>query len=94
MKIRKPVTMTGMLRWDVELRFTPGGHAVSMFQIVTPDGEFQQCEAWREMAEQLAEHSRRDRPITVWGTIQHRSWMDREGREQIRSVLVLQRYEL
>lgn len=86
-----PLSITGNLTADVELKFTPNGVAVANFTVAsTPrtynqqsgkweDGQalFMRCRVWREQAENIAESKlRKGTRITVTGTLTQRSWED------------------
>src|SRR6266540_4916113 len=85
------VTITGNLTDDPELRFTPTGAPVTNFRIAVTarvrDGEtwrdgdtsFFRVNAWRTLAEHVAESlSKGDRAIVV-GRLKSRSWETAEG---------------
>lgn len=85
-------SITGNLTADPELRFTPNGVAVASFSVaVTPrvmdtqtnqwrDGNtsFMRCQAWRDMAENVAESLHRGDRVTVTGVLAQHSWEDPE----------------
>jgi single-strand DNA-binding protein len=89
-----PMSITGNLTADVELKFTPNGVAVVNFTVAsTPrvfnketnaweDGQalFMRVRAWRDMAENIAESSlRKGTRVTVNGTLTQRNWEDEDG---------------
>lgn len=88
-----PITVTGNIVADPELRFTPAGAAVANFRVAsTPrrynsqtgqweDGEamFLTCNAWRAMAENVAETLSKGMRIIVTGRLKQRSFQTREG---------------
>lgn len=88
-----PITVTGNIVADPELRFTPAGAAVANFRVAsTPrrynsqtgqweDGEamFLTCNAWRSMAENVAETLSKGMRIIVTGRLKQRSFQTREG---------------
>jgi single-strand DNA-binding protein len=90
------LVVKGNLAADVELKFTPAGHAVANFTVVsTPrhfdrtageyrDGEpvFTRCTAWRETAENLAESVRRGSKVIVVGRLKQRSWQTSDGQNR------------
>ncbi|MGW1742075.1 single-stranded DNA-binding protein [Nocardia sp. NPDC001965] len=90
------LTLTGNLAADVELRFTPAGHAVANFTVVsTPqyfdraadeyrDAEpvFMRCTAWRETAENLAESVTRGSRVIVTGRLKQRRWQTQDGQNR------------
>ncbi|WP_027500420.1 single-stranded DNA-binding protein [Rhodococcus sp. UNC363MFTsu5.1] len=96
------LTIIGNLTADPELRFTPAGAAVANFTVAsTPrsfdknanewkDGAalFMRCNAWREMAENIAESLTRGSRVIVSGRLKQRSYETREGEK--RTVMELE----
>ncbi|MGW6332146.1 single-stranded DNA-binding protein [Nocardia rhamnosiphila] len=96
------LVVKGNLAADVELKFTPAGHAVANFTVVsTPryfdraageyrDAEpvFTRCTAWRQTAENLAESVTRGSRVIVIGRLKQRSWQTSDG--QTRSTTELE----
>jgi single-strand DNA-binding protein len=88
------VTIFGNLTADPELRFTPSGAAVANFTVAsTPrtftngewkDGDplFMRCNAWRQMAENVAESLTRGARVIVSGRLKQRSFETREGEKR------------
>src|SRR5215510_4665058 len=90
------ITVIGNLTDDPELRFTPSGAAVAKFRVAsTPrfldrqtnewkDGEplFLQCNAWRQMAENVAESLQRGARVIVTGRLRQRTYETREGEKR------------
>jgi single-strand DNA-binding protein len=88
-----PISIVGNLVRDPEIRFTPSGASVANFTVAsTPrkfdknsnswqDGEptFMPCNAWRTMAENVAESLKQGDRVIVVGTMVTRSWEDRES---------------
>ena len=98
------VTITGNLTSDPELKFTPNGAAVANFRIAVTsrirdgegwkDGEtsFFRVNAWRDLAEHVAESlSKGDRAVVV-GRLKTRSWETPEGEK--RSVVEVEADEV
>ena len=91
-----PITLTGNLTSDPELRFTPTGQAVAKFRIAsTPrafdkqanewkDGDslFLDCSVWRQAAENVAESLTRGMRVIVTGRLKQRSYETREGEKR------------
>jgi len=87
------LTITGNLVTDPELRYTPQGNAVTRFRIAsTPrfrdnstgewkDGEslFLTCQAWRQMAENIAETLEKGMRAIVTGRLRQRSYEAQDG---------------
>lgn len=83
-----PITITGNLTADPDLRFTPNGVAVANFTIAsTPrtfdkqqgemiDGDpiFMRCTVWREHAENVAESLARGMQVMAQGRLKPVSW--------------------
>ncbi|MDJ0403965.1 single-stranded DNA-binding protein [Rhodococcus erythropolis] len=90
------ITVIGNLTADPELRFTPAGAAVANFTVAsTPrtfdrttnewkdeDALFMRCNAWREMAENIAESLHRGARVLVTGRLKQRSYETREGEKR------------
>jgi len=88
------VTIIGNLTADPELRFTPSGAGVANFTIAsTPrflqngkweDGDalFMRCNAWRQLAENVAESLRRGDRVVAYGRLKQRSFETREGEKR------------
>ncbi len=96
-----PLTITGNLTADPELRFTPSGAAVAGFTVAfTPrrfdkasgewvDGTttFLSCSAWRQLGEHAAESLRRGSRVVVTGTLVTDTWeKDGEKRSAVKLV--------
>ena len=96
------ITIIGNLTTDPELRFTPSGAAVASFTVAsTPrtfdrqTGEwknaeslFMPCQAWRQMAENIAESLTKGTRVIVQGRLTQRSYTTREGEQ--RTVVEMQ----
>ena len=96
------ITIIGNLTADPEMRFTPSGAAVASFTVAsTPrtfdrqagewkDGEtlFMPCQAWRVMAENIAESLTKGTRVIVQGRLVQRSYTTREGEN--RTVVEMQ----
>lgn len=88
-----PLTITGSLTADPELRFTPSGIAVANFTVasnarrfdkatngyVDTEPIFMRCTAWRTTAENAAESLTRGMRVIVTGTLKTNSYETREG---------------
>ena len=96
------ITIIGNLTADPELRFMPSGAAVASFTVAsTPrtfdrqTGEwkntetlFMPCQAWRQMAENIAESLTKGTRVIVQGRLVQRSYTTREGEN--RTVVEMQ----
>jgi single-strand DNA-binding protein len=88
-------TITGNLAGDPELRFTPAGVPVASFTVAAnerykdqagqwQDGpsSFLKCNAWRELAEHIAETLVKGDRLIVTGTLRQRSYETKEGEKR------------
>lgn len=90
------VQLSGNLTADPEIRFTPSGTAVAKFRVAcTPrrfnrdtnsweDAEttFLSVEAWRVLAENVAESLKKGTSVLVNGKLRQRSYTSREGEQR------------
>lgn len=95
--------LIGNLGRDPEVRFTPGGQAVSNFSIATTDrwknkqsGNFEErtewhnIVAWGKLAELCKEYLSKGRQVYIEGRLQTRSWDDKEGKKRYTTEVVAQ----
>ena len=87
------ITIAGNLTDDPELKYTPNGAAVVNFTVAwSPrykdestgewkdgDTSFFRCNAWRALAENVAESLTRGTRVVVSGRLKQRSWETQEG---------------
>jgi single-strand DNA-binding protein len=88
------VILVGNLGRDAELRFTPGGAAVSTINMATTEiwndkggqrqerTEWHRVVVWGKTAESLAEYLTKGRQIYVEGRLQTRQWDDKDGNKR------------
>ena len=90
------ITVVGNLTADPELRFTPSGAGVANFSIAsTPrvmdrqtnewkDGDplFLRCNAWRDLAEHVAETLTKGMRVIAQGRLKQRSYETKEGEKR------------
>lgn len=90
------ITLVGNLTADPELRFTPSGKAVANFTVANTsrtfdkqrgeyvDGEsmFLRCNAWKYLAENVAETLAKGNRVIVQGKLKSRSFEDKEGNKR------------
>jgi single-strand DNA-binding protein len=84
--------LMGRLTKDPELRQTPNGVSVTTFTIAvdrnyTPKGQERQADfidivAWRNTAEFVCKYFRKGQLVAVQGSIQTRSYTDRDGNKR------------
>ena len=91
-----PITIVGNLVADPELRFIPNGAAVTNFRVATTpraynrdtnqwedgDAVFLTCNAWRDMAENIAESLTKGMRVIVTGNLKQRSYQTKEGEQR------------
>lgn len=86
------ITIVGNLTADPELRFTENGTAVVSFDVACNnryrdnDGDWQEnlngffrCQAWRHLAENVAEILRKGKRVVVNGTLRTRFYENEDG---------------
>ncbi len=87
------ITVVGNLTGDPELKFTPSGAAVANFTVAsTPrtfdrqtnewkDGDalFIRCDAWRQLAENVAESLTKGQRVVVTGSLKVRNFERQDG---------------
>lgn len=85
------VILGGRLTQDPELKTTPSGTSVCSFTVAVnrrpgKDGEskadFFNCTAWRQTAEFISKYFHKASSICVVGSLQQRSWEDKEGQKR------------
>jgi single-strand DNA-binding protein len=92
----------GNLGRDPEMRYTPGGQAVTQFSVATnrnfqKDGEWQseaewfRVVVWAEQGERAAENLRKGHKVYVEGRIQTRQWEDQSGNKRYTTELIANR---
>jgi single-strand DNA-binding protein len=99
------VVIVGNLTDDPELRYTPAGAAVANFRVAVnrrtkdesgqwKDGEtsFFRVNAWRSLAENVAESLTRGSRVVVTGRLRSRSWENPEG--ETRSAVEIEADEI
>jgi len=90
----------GNLGRDPEMRYTPGGQAVTQFTVAVnrnfrgADGEWQEetewfrVVAWGPLAERTAEYLRKGRKVYVEGRLQTRTWEGQDGQKHYTTELI------
>ena len=96
------ITIIGNLTADPEMRFTPSGAAVTSFTVASTPRTFDRqasewknaetlfmpCQAWRQMAENIAESLTKGTRVIVQGRLTQRSYTTRENEN--RTVVEMQ----
>ena len=101
------VILVGRLGRDPEMRFTPGGDAVTNFSIATnrrwKDAQGEQREqtewhnliAWRKIAEQANQFLLKGRLVYVEGHLETRSWDDKDtAKKMYRTEIVIEVFRM
>ena len=92
------VILGGRLTADVEQKQTPSGVVTCNFSIAVnrkyqKDGEqqtdFINCQAWRSTAEFITKYFRKGSAICICGSIQTRSWNDKDGNKRYATEVVV-----
>jgi single-strand DNA-binding protein len=90
----------GNLTRDPEMRYTPGGHAVTSFAVATnrvfktadgerrEDVEFHNVVAWNKLAEICSQYLSKGRKVYVRGRLQTRKWEAKDGSPRQRTEIV------
>ena len=88
------VILVGNLGRDAELRYTPGGSAVSTLNLATTevwndrdgqrkeDTQWHRVVLWGKTAESLQDYLTKGKQIYVEGKLQTRKWKDKEGNDK------------
>lgn len=90
-----PITVTGNLTDDPELRFTPNGTATVRFSVAVnarvrqsdgtwTDGDpsYYNVTAWRDLAERVAESLTKGTRVVVTGRLEQRHWTTEGGEKR------------
>lgn len=93
------VILMGRLTKDVEMRQTPTGVSVARFTIAVnrrfagkdaqQQADFINCIAWRQTGEFISRYFSKGNMIAVVGSIQTRSWDDKDGKRQYATEVVV-----
>ena len=93
----------GNLGRDPEMRYTPGGQAVTQFSVATnrnfrdQQGEWQsetewfRVVVWGDQGERVAEYLRKGHKVYVEGRLQTRQWEDQSGNKRYTTELIANR---
>ncbi|MCL5004022.1 MAG: single-stranded DNA-binding protein [Patescibacteria group bacterium] len=91
--------IVGNLTRDPEMRYTPGGHAVTSFSVATnrswvsegqthDEVDYHNVVAWNKLAELCNQFLSKGRKVYIQGRIQTRSWEDQSGVKKYRTEIV------
>ena len=97
--IMNKVILMGNLARDPERRTTQNGTSVTSFTVAVnrrfrnsdggPEADFINCVAWRQTADFVAQYFQKGSRIIVTGSIQTRSYDDREGNKRYVTEVVV-----
>lgn len=88
------VILGGRLTADPELKTTPGGVSVTVFTVAVnrrsakQPADFLNVIAWRQTAEFVTRYFRKASSICIVGSLQSRSWTDKNGVKQFATEIV------
>lgn len=94
------VILIGRLGRDPEMRFTPGGRAVTNFTMATNEywtdqngerqerTEWHRIVTWGKLAENCAKLLSKGKQVYIEGRLQTRSWDDRDGNKRYTTEIV------
>lgn len=93
------VILGGRITADPELKSTPSGISVTSFTVAVnrsyrgkngeePQADFINVTAWRQTAEFITRHFRKASSICIVGSIQTRSWVDKQGQKRYATEVV------
>ncbi len=96
------VILVGNLGQDPEVRYTPGGAAITTISIATSDswkdknsGQMQEKTEWHrvvffgKLAEIAGEYLRKGSQVYVEGKLQTRKWQDKQGQDRYTTEVVV-----
>ncbi len=98
--------LVGNLGADPDIKYTPGGAAVSTFSIATTESrkdkegnwndhtEWHKIVTWNKMAETASEYLKKGSQVYIEGRIQTRSWEDKEGNKRYQTEIVAQNLQM
>ena len=97
------VILVGRLTRDPDLRSTASGVSVCSFTVVCDrryvkqgeerQADFINCVAWRQTGEGIARYFKKGHRIALEGSIQTRSWVDRDGNTRYATEVIVEQWE-
>ena len=89
------VVLVGNLTADVELKQSTTGQSVCSFRIAVNrkmaknnECDFITIVAWRQTAEFVCKYFKKGNPILVCGSLQTRTWQDKQGNKRTKTEVV------
>lgn len=92
------VIIMGRVTADIELRTTTSGKSVTNFNLAVDrpfakdTTDFFECVAWDKTAETISKYVGKGRKIAIRGSIQNRTWTDKQGNKRISTEVVVQEF--
>ena len=93
------VYLIGNLTKDVDLAETPSGVSVAQFTIAVSrpyensngerEADFHKCVAWRGLGERIAQFCKKGDKLAVVGSLQNRSFEDKDGNKRYVTEIVV-----
>ena len=97
------VYLIGNLTKDVDIAETPSGVNVARFTLAVSrpytnangdrDADFHNCIAWRGLGERIAQYCRKGDKLAVVGSLQNRSYEDKDGNKRFITEVVVNEVE-
>jgi len=96
------VILVGRLGRDPEIRYTPGGTAVTNLSVATSfkpkEGEekteWHRCVAFGRTAEVCGEYLHKGTQVYIEGRLQTRDWEDKEGTKRYTTEVIVERMQM
>lgn len=101
------VILVGRLGADPEVRYTPSGVAVANFNMATSEEwkdkntgekkeqtEWHRIVAWRRLGEICGEYLKKGRQVYIEGSLQTRSWEDKEGNKRYTTEVIAYKMQM
>lgn len=95
--------ISGRMAADPEIRQTQSGVSVTSFRLAVDrdyaakgkerETDWIDCVAWRERGEAIAKYFSKGKPVTVIGSIETRTWEDKQGQKRKAVEVVVDRFE-
>lgn len=94
------IVLSGRIANDLELRQTNAGISFTSFTLAVDrrtakekTTDWIDCAAWRTTAEFICKYFQKGSPITVEGSLQSRSWEDKEGKKRKAVEVIIENAE-
>lgn len=95
------ITATGRIVADAEVRFTQSGDPICSFRMASDVGfgdkkttNWFTCTIWGKRGESLSQYLQKGTPVTVFGMLTLRDWLNKEGIKQLSPDIRIDEIEL